>query len=74
LYVTHKGVHSAQVAFPGGKYEETEDLAFTALRETQEEVELTQQMPFQSSLYAVMYIPICAILLVHPYLGFVKKN
>lgn len=33
------GVHSAQVAFPGGQYEEADkDLQQTALRETEEEV------------------------------------
>lgn len=36
---TYKGVHSAQIAFPGGKYEnEDVDYEFTALRETHEEV------------------------------------
>lgn len=36
---TDSGVHSAQVAFPGGQYEETDaDLGQTALRETEEEV------------------------------------
>lgn len=39
LRKTYKGVHSAQVGFPGGKYEETDaDLMETALRETEEEV------------------------------------
>jgi 8-oxo-dGTP pyrophosphatase MutT (NUDIX family) len=36
---TDKGVHSDQVAFPGGQYEKGDlDLAQTALRETEEEV------------------------------------
>lgn len=35
----YDGVHSGQVAFPGGRYEETdEDLLATALRESQEEI------------------------------------
>ncbi|MFS4467679.1 NUDIX hydrolase [Maribacter sp. 2210JD10-5] len=39
LRKTYKGVHSNQVAFPGGKAEkEDESLAVTALRETHEEV------------------------------------
>ena len=39
LRKTYKGVHSAQVGFPGGKLEHNDpDLAFTALRETEEEV------------------------------------
>ncbi|WP_298894252.1 CoA pyrophosphatase [uncultured Psychroserpens sp.] len=39
LRKTYRGVHSAQVGFPGGKYEDNDpNLEFTALRETQEEV------------------------------------
>ncbi|MBR9914368.1 MAG: CoA pyrophosphatase [Algicola sp.] len=39
LRKTYKGVHSAQVGFPGGKFEDTDpDLKYTALRETHEEV------------------------------------
>jgi 8-oxo-dGTP pyrophosphatase MutT (NUDIX family) len=39
LRKTYKGVHSAQVGFPGGKYENDDpDLEYTALRETYEEV------------------------------------
>lgn len=39
LRKTYKGVHSNQVAFPGGKVEEEDiDLKYTALRETHEEV------------------------------------
>lgn len=39
LRKTYKGVHSAQVGFPGGKYEDDDpDLEYTALRETFEEV------------------------------------
>ncbi|WP_412561241.1 NUDIX hydrolase [Winogradskyella sp. MIT101101] len=39
LRKTYKGVHSAQVGFPGGKYEEVDrDIMDTALRETEEEV------------------------------------
>ncbi len=37
--VEYDGVHSGQVAFPGGQYEETDiDLTATALREAEEEV------------------------------------
>ena len=39
LRKTYKGVHSNQVGFPGGRVEvEDQDLAATALRETEEEV------------------------------------
>ena len=38
LRKTYKGVHSAQVGFPGGKYEDADlnDLMQTAIRETEE--------------------------------------
>ena len=39
LRKTYKGVHSAQIGFPGGKFEKEDiDLKATALRETEEEV------------------------------------
>ena len=39
LRETYKGVHSAQIGFPGGKIEEEDDtLKHTALRETEEEI------------------------------------
>lgn len=39
LRPTYSGVHSGQVAFPGGKMEETDrDIVETALRETHEEI------------------------------------
>jgi len=39
LRKTYKGVHSAQIGFPGGKVEEEdENLEFTAVRETHEEI------------------------------------
>lgn len=41
--VEYDGVHSGQVAFPGGKYEDADiDLIETALREAEEEVGLTR--------------------------------
>lgn len=39
LRKTYKGVHSAQVGFPGGRYEgDDKNIKITALRETEEEV------------------------------------
>lgn len=71
---TYKGVHSAQVAFPGGKYEETDsDFAFTALRETQEEVGVSTELVELIKPFTPMYIP-PSNFMVHPFLGIVKEE
>ena len=66
---SYEGVHSAQIAFPGGKYE-IEDLTFekTALRETHEEIGIHPDsieiiMPFSP-----IYIP-PSNFMVYPFLG-----
>jgi len=71
---TYKGVHSAQVAFPGGKYEETDsDFAYTALRETQEEVGVNPQEVELIKPFTPMYIP-PSNFMVHPFLGLAKQE
>lgn len=66
---TYKGVHSAQIAFPGGKYENTDaDFAFTALRETHEEVGVSPEKITVVKPFTPMYIP-PSNFMVHPYLG-----
>ena len=71
---TYAGVHSAQVSFPGGKAELTDkDLAYTALRETQEEVginpgDINIVMPFTK-----IYIPPSNFLVV-PFLGIMQET
>nr|WP_294781667.1 CoA pyrophosphatase [uncultured Flavobacterium sp.] len=71
---TYDGVHSAQIAFPGGKYEKT-DLNFetTALRETQEEVGITSDKIEIIKNFSPMYIP-PSNFLVHPFLGIAKEE
>lgn len=66
---TYKGVHSAQVAFPGGKYED-EDVVFTntALRETHEEVGVHPDKMQIIKPFTPMYIP-PSNFMVHPFLG-----
>jgi 8-oxo-dGTP pyrophosphatase MutT (NUDIX family) len=71
---TYKGVHSAQVAFPGGKYEDTDlDYAYTALRETQEEVGVNPEVVEFIKPFTPMYIP-PSNFIVHPFLALVKEE
>lgn len=66
---SYKGIHSAQIAFPGGKYEqEDKDFCFTALRETHEEIGVAPDkieiiMPF-TKLYITP-----SNFMVHPFFG-----
>jgi 8-oxo-dGTP pyrophosphatase MutT (NUDIX family) len=66
---TYEGVHSAQIAFPGGKFE-TEDLIFekTALRETHEEIGILPEKIQIIKTFTPTYIP-PSNFMVHPFLG-----
>jgi len=65
----YKGVHSAQVGFPGGKYEEEDkDLMQTALRETEEEVGVPETMINVIKTMSPLYIP-PSNFMVHPFVA-----
>ncbi len=71
---SYEGVHSAQIAFPGGKYE-AKDQTFenTALRETYEEIGIHPEsieiiMPFTH-----LYIP-PSNFMVYPFLGICREE
>ncbi|MBF4516432.1 CoA pyrophosphatase [Flavobacterium sp. ANB] len=70
----YNGVHSSQIAFPGGKYE-TFDASFkyTALRETEEEVGVLSEKVEVIKEFSPMYIP-PSNFLVHPFLGISKEE
>ena len=69
LRKTYKGVHSAQVGFPGGKFEdEDEDLMVTAIRETNEEVGVPESIVKIIKKMSPIYIP-PSNFMVHPYLA-----
>lgn len=66
---SYEGVHSGQIAFPGGKYEkEDKDFKETALRETQEEVGISPEVMEIIKAFTPMYIP-PSNFMVHPFLG-----
>lgn len=71
---TYPGVHSSQIAFPGGK-REPEDSSFldTALRETWEEVGIDMQQIEVVRAFSQVYIP-PSNFLVHPYLGICRQQ
>jgi len=69
LRKTYKGVHSAQVGFPGGKYEEEDkDLMTTAIRETEEEVGVPEKLITVIKTMSPLYIP-PSNFMVHPFIG-----
>jgi 8-oxo-dGTP pyrophosphatase MutT (NUDIX family) len=71
---SYKGVHSSQIAFPGGKYEE-EDLNFeqTALRETHEEIGVHPSKIKVLKAFTQLYIP-PSNFMVYPFLGISKEE
>ena len=70
----YDGVHSGQVAFPGGKFEETDiDLKQTALRETFEEVGVLPHTVEIIGKLTDLYIP-PSNFLVTPFIGVINKQ
>ena len=71
---SYEGVHSGQIAFPGGKFEiGDQDFSWTALRETQEEVGVNPAMIDVVKPFTEVYIP-PSNFMVHPYLGICKEE
>ena len=71
---SYKGVHSAQIAFPGGKYElDDQDFAETALRETHEEIGIHPDKIEVLKPFTALYIP-PSNFMVHPFLGISREE
>lgn len=71
---TYKGVHSAQIAFPGGKWEQSDkDLRETALRETEEEIGVDASKIEIIKSFTQIYIP-PSNFLVAPFMGVLKSE
>jgi len=74
LRKTYKGVHSAQVGFPGGKVEiEDVDLRQTALRETEEEIGVPTEAISVKKAMSPLYIP-PSNFTVFPFVGITEKT
>ncbi|MFC5684275.1 NUDIX hydrolase [Flavobacterium sp. MAHUQ-51] len=71
---SYKGVHSAQIAFPGGKFESADvDFETTALRETEEEIGVDRSKIEIIKAFTSLYIP-PSNFMVHPFLGICKEE
>ncbi len=71
---SYEGVHSAQIAFPGGKHEQEDfDFAATALRETYEEVGIHPNQIEVIKPFTQVYIP-PSNFMVYPFLGICKQE
>ncbi|WP_179316852.1 NUDIX hydrolase [Winogradskyella undariae] len=70
LRKTYKGVHSGQVGFPGGKYEDEDenDLKETAIRETEEEVGVSRTHINVLKAMSPIYVP-PSNFMVYPFVG-----
>lgn len=67
------GQHAGQISLPGGKYEKTDkNLAYTALRETEEEIGVCAKNIELLGALTKIYIPISNFI-VQPYIGFSTK-
>lgn len=71
---TYNGSHSGQVSLPGGKKENSDaDLKHTAIRETEEEIGITQDKIKIIEALNEIYIP-PSNFLVQPYVGFLTEE
>lgn len=69
----YQGVHSGQISFPGGKYEESDkSYLHTAFRETYEEVGIEEEHIQLIGALSRIYIP-PSNFLVYPFVGFASS-
>ncbi|MDO9551797.1 CoA pyrophosphatase [Rhodonellum sp.] len=71
---TYEGVHSGQIAFPGGKWELTDlNLGETALREAEEEIGVDRNKVELIGRLTDLYIP-ASNFMVSPFIGFTHEK
>ena len=70
----YPGVHSAQISFPGGKFDSNdENLVETAIRETEEEIGISNESIEVIGRLTPLYIPVSEIE-VYPTVAFMAKK
>ncbi|SCY87347.1 NUDIX hydrolase [Flavobacterium caeni] len=70
----YPGVHSSQIAFPGGKIEQEDaSIKETALRETEEEIGITASQITVVRQFSQVYIP-PSNFLVYPFFGYATQE
>lgn len=70
----YPGIHSSQIAFPGGKFENSDpNIQYTALRETHEEIGIPSDKIEVIRAFSEIYIP-PSNFLVSPFLGVSKSE
>lgn len=73
LRSTYDGIHSAQVSFPGGKFEEGESEPFlVALREFEEELGIKENQVEVIGSLSPLVIPVSSML-VYPVVGWISE-
>ena len=74
LRKTYKGVHSAQIGFPGGKFEvDDSSIEYTALRETYEEVGVPIESVKVIKAMTEVYVP-PSNFTVYPFMGITQET
>jgi 8-oxo-dGTP pyrophosphatase MutT (NUDIX family) len=74
LRTSYNGVHSSQIAFPGGKVEDADSgLSHTALRETHEEIGIHPEKIQLVRAFTEVYIP-PSNFMVYPFMGFATQE
>lgn len=68
------GIHAGQIAFAGGRYEESDgDLRITALREVEEEIGIAADKIEILGVLSDLYVP-PSNFMVRPFVGFLKEE
>jgi 8-oxo-dGTP pyrophosphatase MutT (NUDIX family) len=69
----YSGVHSGQISLPGGKMDPSDpDLAYTALRENQEELGVDPAIPILIGKLSELFIPVSNFLVL-PYVAYLPE-